>query len=224
MKEDTQEMWIAIFVAVSIAIAWPWIFPVLDYVMAIISFSSAPSLYNALNEFGPIYGDHPSAPGFFRGMAEASQKLGGENPAIAALPYFDKAKLLLYTSLPIYAIELFVFMTVGILSFSSRLLPWKRTKTVVQIIAIAVSKSPLIAISLWWLFFTLLAYVQAWSASILDFLFLILLLPVVFIKVVSPLVGGYVLARYVIPSGLAFAGRGSLAEKTYQAELKDVLK
>ena len=127
----------------------------------------------------------------------------------------------MYISMPVYVVEVLVFVAVGFISFSSRLLPWQKVKTVVQVTAIVVSVLPLIAILLWWVTFIGIAYVQAWSASLLDFLFLILLFPAVLIRVVSPSIGILALARYFIPSGLVLAGEGSMATEAYESMIED---
>lgn len=221
MDSDTHERRNTILVicfSIIFAATWPFIYPGLDYVMALIGFSDSPRVFNAIKEFGPIYGKlSPTAPAFFKGMAEGSQQLSGEHPVLATLPYLAKARLLMYVSIPAYVVEVLVSMVVGFISFSSRLLPWQKAKTVVQVTAIVVSVLPLIAIVLWCVTFIGIAYVQAWSASLLDFLFLIPLFPVVLIHVVSPSIGIFALARYFIPSGLVLAGEGTVATKAYEA-------
>jgi len=49
---------------------------------------------------------------------------------------YGQDNLLMYISLPVYVVEVLLFVTVGFISFSSRLLPWRKVKTFVQIIAI----------------------------------------------------------------------------------------
>jgi len=207
--------------SVILAAAWPFIYPGLDYVMALIGFGSSPGLFSAIREFGPIYGKlSPTAPAFFKGMAQASQQLGGEHPALASLPYMVKASVLMSVSIPLYVVELLVLVAVGFISFLSRLLPWEKVKTAVQVTAIVVSLLPLLAILLWCVLFIGIAYVQAWFASLLDFLFLIILFPAVVIKVVTPWIGVLVVARYLVPSGLVLAGEGSRATKAYESILE----
>jgi len=221
-RERRNTILVICFASIILAAAWPFIYPGLDYVMALIGFSGSPGLFKAIQEFGPIYGKlSPTAPDFFEGMAEASQQLSGEHPALASIPYITKARLLIYISMPVYVVEVLVFVAVGFISSSSRLLPWQKVKTVVQVTAIVVSVLPLIAILLWFVTFIGIAYVQAWSASLLDFLFLILLFPAVLIRVVSPSIGILVLARYFVPSGLALAGEGSMATEAYESMIGD---
>jgi hypothetical protein len=210
------------FFSILFAVVWPFIYPGLDYVLALVGFGSSPGLFKAIKEFGPIYGKlSTTAPGFFKGMAEASQQLSGEHPALASLPYMVKAELLLYICIPVYAAEVLVFMVVGFISFASRLFPWKKMKTIVQAAAIVVSVLPLIAVCLWCIIFIGIAYIQAWSASLLDFLFLIVLFPAVFAKVVSPSMGIFVLGNFLIPSGLALAGEGSLGDGLYKSMIEN---
>jgi hypothetical protein len=208
MVSDADDDWISVLalsvVGMVTAGAWPFIFPVLDYVMAIIKFGSSPGLLNTINaikEFGSLYGESPTAPG----------------DAFASLPYLTKAGLLMYASIPIYVIAFLVFVGVGLMSFLSRLLPWQKLSAVVQVIAIGAAVLPLIAIYLWWITLVGISYVQALSVSLLDFVFLIVLFPLVLAKVVSPWLGIFMLAIFFVPSGLVFAGHGSKARKAYHS-------
>ena len=208
--------------SIIVAAVWPLIYPGLNYLMALIGFGSSPGLFKALQEFGPLYGKlSPAAPDFFKGMTEASQQMSGEHAALASLPYIIKAKLLMYACLPVYIIEVLVFIAVGSVSVLSRLVPWQKAKAKMQSVAMVVSVLPLIAIFLWWFIFVGVAYVQTWSVGLLEFLFLVLIFPVVLIKVALPLVGAFVLSRYLVPGGLVFAGKDSKATDFYDSMLSD---
>lgn len=193
------------------AAIWPFIYPVLDFVLALLGIAESPGLVKAIMEFGPIYGKSETAPGFFKGMAEGAQLLSGEHPQIASLPYMAKVNLLFYINLPCYAVELLVFVFVVVVSLLSRILPWKLAANVVQRIAIGLAMLPFVAISLWCMAFFLLAFFQAWQFGILHAVLFVLISPAVALRVVSPHIGVFLLAYGLVPFGLTFAGRGSLA-------------
>lgn len=193
-----------------IAAIWPLIYPLLDIVLAFISFGKAPGIFKAIENFGPLYGKFSkTAPGFFKGMAEGAQQMSGEDPYLASLPYLAKAYLLAYVTFPVYTAELFFFVLVVVISLLSRLLPWKLARNVIQRIAILLAMLPLVAISLVCIAFFLLAYFR--SKGILDFIIMVLICPAVAMRVVSPNIGIFLLAWGLVPVGLVFAGRGSLA-------------
>ena len=219
-NDDERYGILSIFIIAGAAI-WPFIYPVLDYVLAFLGFAKSPGIVEAIMEFGPSYGQSETAPGIFKAMAEIAQQVSGEHPAIASLSYMEKVNLLFYLNLPVYAAEFLIFVLVVAIALLSRILPSKLAGSVLQRIAIAVSMLPLLAISLLCIAFFLLAFYQAWHVGILDFIFLFLLWPVVATKVVSSHVGVFLLGYGFVPVGLSFAGRGSLARE-YLSKFLDV--
>jgi hypothetical protein len=197
------------------AALWPLIFPGLEWLLAFAGFSESPGLIKAVTEFGPLYGRLSStAPGFFKGMAEASDQISGDNPAIAGLSYLAKSRLLAYATTPIYFLEIITLVLAGGVALSSRLFGfWKPARTTMEILAIILAGLPLVAVSLWSLFFIALAYIQAWPGGILHFGFLLLLFPAVAAHVISPSIGVFLLARFTVPVGLVFGRRDGLAVK-----------
>ena len=83
LREHGGELAALCIVSLVVAASWPLIYPGLDFLLAIVGFAESPGLVSLLTDFGPLYGQDPDAPGFFRGMAEASQELSGEHPALA---------------------------------------------------------------------------------------------------------------------------------------------
>jgi hypothetical protein len=157
---------------------------------------------------GALYGEHSeTAPGFFRGMAEAMRDLSGEHPFLASLSYWEKAKLLAYATFPVYTLQGIVFVLVSLINLVSRIVPWSLPRSILQGGAILLAALPFLLISLWCLAFFVLAYVQAWAAGLLTFVVVVVIWPAVAIKVVSAWVGVFLLARGFVPAGLAFAGR-----------------
>ena len=209
MKEKIQKLTQFLLICLGIilcAIAWPFIYPGLDYIMAIIGFDSTEFLLKA----GSLYGEiNKNAPGFFKGMAIATEALNGEHPAIASLSYMTKAELLLFLDAPIYVLEIILFMFVTFLNVTSRLLPWHKVKAVINITAIVITVLPLIAIFLSFIALCAIPYIQAWSSGLTDFIFLVILSPAVMIKTLSPMIGVIILARYLIPRGLLLSGQDS---------------
>jgi hypothetical protein len=195
-----------------VAVLWPLIYPGLDFLLALIGFGEKPGPWAFLREFGPLYGRDPDAPGFFRGMAEASQEISGEHPALVGLPYMTKSGLLASVVYPLYMVEALLFVMVSGLALVSRAMA-KPIRSLLEGIAVTLAALPLVAILLFWLAFILLAYIQALSAGFFMFVFQIVLLPAVLLRVTSATFGVFLLACWFVPVGLAFAGRDGFARR-----------
>ena len=216
-QNNKRTIFFICFGSILFAVVWPFIYPALDYVMALINFGKLPNGFSAIQEIGPIFDSlNPTMPDIFKGMAEASQKLSGEYPDLTSLPYLKKAALLLYGCLPFYMAEVIIFAVVSLTCLLSRLLPSKPVKKIAQVAAIALCGLPFAAIVLWWFTLIGMAYVLAWSSGLVDFLFLIVLFPLVLLRVVSPSVGLLVMALFLVPTGLLFGNEGSMAKRVYK--------
>jgi hypothetical protein len=220
MCEETSEpstLLFPVMVGFIIAVIWPFVYPGLDYLMSIVEFWRSPGIFKALTTFGPMYGELWSdAPGFFKGMAEASHEIHGEDPQFASLPYMVKTMILIYVSAPIYVAEVVVFVIVVIITLLSRASPCGSLTKVLQVIAIVIAAVPFFGLFLAGAGFIVFEYVQAWSAGFLNFLFLLLVWPLVLAKVWIPMGGVTVFATFFVPSGLLLGGKDSLAVEAYE--------
>jgi hypothetical protein len=214
MQSQSGSVILSCFASIAFAIIYHFVYPGIDYIIALLNFGESPSILSAVKEFGPIYGKLDNAsPGFFKGMAEASDQISGEHPVLAELPYMAKAALLINMSIPLYVLLVIIFLIVSFMSFLSYVLPWRYPKLVSQGIAIFLAFVPMLAVSLWCISSFLLVYIQALFSSVIDFVFLIFISPAVFFRVTVAWMGVFMLAVFFVPTGLVFAGRGSLARK-----------
>jgi hypothetical protein len=211
-EEERALLLTACLFSLVVAAVWPLIYPGLDYLLAVMHFGQEPGFWKFLEEFGPLFGRHASAPGVFKGMAQASEQLGGEHPALAGLSYMTKAGLLASTVYPLYVVEVVLFVLAGVAALASRFFG-KAMRPVLETIAVGVAVLPLVATTLWWIAFIVLAYVQALSAGFLTFLFQLVLFPFVLTRVTSASLGVFLLALWFVPMALRCAGRDGFARR-----------